>query len=632
MLESRESDSAAVADILMALSDGRIEAALAGVDGLAKRLGGVPLVFYLAGLASLRLNEPGKAVEAFLTAHQAEPDLREYSGALAIVMSRVGRLVDSLYYQKLCIAATREAGIPGLLPDWIGNFTEAFHNIPEAPLMRSAEAAFAQGDYAAAAGLFFQECEIARDSQSAWNGLARALLGDAKPFKAIAAAETLVKLDPGNADNVALLGTCLAQAGRFDLAMDAHRRAAALRPGDAALAWQGVISAAKQPGVPVPDLAAMMIGWGRNFIPARAERDSETRPDLDRRRIRLGIMSAHWSEGEGLDALVPVIELLDRRRIELFCYADGRIDAPLAVRIRQHAAIWRDLRETDDATARFMIGNDDLDVLIELDGPTRRTRPELFATRLAALVLGAYGIAEAAGSQGFDGVIGDALAYPSNAPGTVLRVPGGLAALPSSLSQPGDPVRAARPLVFGTLAACWQIGPETAEAWAAILAAVPEATLVLDLRRLGGLEAAHDLAGRFGAVLPQDRVLSIDCGDARGDYLISVDVLLDPLDNPDPDEALAALALGMPVVTCRSTMPRAALLATWLETAGLGELVAADRGEYVAGAAAFAESDRRQAIAARVAAAVAAELADGATRQARHLGAAIQAALIGRTA
>jgi tetratricopeptide (TPR) repeat protein len=630
--EPDSTDHAAVADILAALSDGRIEDVLSGIDRLAQRLGGAPLVFYLAGLASLRLNESGKAVEALLTAHQAEPDLREYSGALAIVMSRVGRLVDSLYYQKLSIAATRETGIPGLLPDWIGNFTEAFRNIPEAPLLRSAEAAFARGDYAAATALFFQECEIDRASAPAWAGLARACLGDRQPFKAVAAAETLVALAPDAADNVALLGTCLAQAGRFDAAMTTHRRAEALRPGDANLAWHGVVSAALRPGVPVHDLSEIMVRWGRNFIPARVPHELDARPDLNGRRIRLGIVSAHWAEGEGLDMLVPVIELLDRRRIELFCYADGRLDAALAVRMRQRANIWRDLRETDDATARFMIGNDDLDVLIALDGPTRRTRPELFATRLAALVLGAYGIAEAAGDLGFDGVIGDERAYPATVPGTIIRVPGGLAALPSGTVPPSNSARETRPLAFGTLATSWQIGTETVACWAAILAAVPEATLILDPRRFDRLDVFHGLVERFGSLLPADRVLTSNSGGVLADYLPSIDVLLDPLDNPHPDEALVALTHGVPVMTCRSAMPRAALLASWLETAGLGDLVAADRPGYIAAAAALADRGRRQALAARVSTAVAAELTDGAMRQAARLGSAILATLLGRTA
>ena len=111
MSDSMEADfdlAKAVADVLASLSEGRIEDALAEVDALAKRLGGTPLVFYLVGLTSLRLNEPGKAVEAFLSAHHAEPETREYNEALSIVLSKVGRLVDSLYHQKLAIAATRE--------------------------------------------------------------------------------------------------------------------------------------------------------------------------------------------------------------------------------------------------------------------------------------------------------------------------------------------------------------------------------------------------------------------------------------------------------------------------------------------------------------------------------------------
>jgi|SRR5580658_168333 protein O-GlcNAc transferase len=617
-----------VADVLTALSAERIEEALAGVDALAKRLGGVPMVFHLAGLASLRLGEPGKAVEAFLAAHRAEPDLREYSAALAIVMSRVGRLVDSLYYQKLSIAATREAGIPGLVPDWIGSFAEAFKNIAEAPLLRAAEAASDGGDFAAAAGFFEQECQVAPDSAPAWRGLAEASLEDGQPLRSLAAARILVSLEPDDADRLALLGRCLTHSARFDGAMAVHRRAEALRPRDPDLAWQTIVSAAHRPCADRAELAQLMSGWGRRFVPPPGPRG--LRPAFGQRKIRLGLVSAHWSESGGLAALVPVIELLDRRRIELFCYVGGQVDAALAVRTRQRADVWCDLREIDDATAAVVIGNDDLDLLIDLDGPTRCTRPGLFASRPAALALSAYGIAEAAPALGFDGVIGDGVGDHLSATGANLRIRGGLAALPSNLTPLDRPSRGARPTVFGSLAHLWQIGPETAAAWAAILAAAPDTTIVLDLRRLGGLEAAHDLAGRFGTILPPDRVLSIECGDAIGDYLSGVDLLLDPIDNPQPDDALAALALGVPVVTCRSSMPRASLLATWLEAAGLAELVAPDRAAHAQAAAALARPARCRAIADRVAAIATLELATGPARQAARLGAAIHAAVIGR--
>ena len=630
MSQGTEPDSErdrAVGEVLSALAEARIEDALAGVATLAQRLGGVPLVFHLVGLSSLRLNEPGKAVEAFLAAHEAEPDLRDYSAALSIVMSKVGRLVDSLYYQKLSIAATRDSGIPGLLPDWMGNFAEAFGNIAEAPLMRTAETAFARGDYTAAAAAYRQECEVAPGSAAAWRGLAQAALLAGKPFESVAATEMLLSLEPDNAAAHALLGRCLAHAGRVDEAMAAHRRAEALQPADADLAWCSVITAAQSPGIAVAELAALMKRWGSRFVPAPGER---TKPEgLPGRRLRLGIVSTHWGSGDGLDTLIPIIELLDRRRIELYCYAAGPSGTALAVRARQRSNSWCDLNDLDDATAGMVMRNDDLDMLIDLDGPTRGTRPGLFAARPAALAVTAYGIAEAAEALGFDGVIGDPGAYATDGPGTIIRVPGGLAVLPGNLTPLVRPTRDTRPTSFGSLAYYWQIGPDTVAAWAAILAGAPETRLVLDLQRLGGLEAAHGLATRFAASLPGDRVLTIDCGGAFTDYLLAVDILLDPLDNPQPEEALAALALGTPVLTCRSAMPRAALLASWLDSVGLADLVAADGERYATDAAAFAEPGPRQQLCDRVAAAAAADMPVGATRQAVRLGAAIYAAATG---
>jgi predicted O-linked N-acetylglucosamine transferase (SPINDLY family) len=332
-------------------------------------------------------------------------------------------------------------------------------------------------------------------------------------------------------------------------------------------------------------------------------------------------------EGEGLDTFVPVLELLDRRRIELFCYADGRLNAPLAVRARQRANSWFDLDGVDDATAALVIANDDLDVLIELDGPTRCTRPALFAGRPSALALAAYGVAEVAPALGFDGSIGPQSAWSTEVADRIVGIPGGIAALPTNLLPIRHEPRESGPTVFGTLAQRWQIGAETAAAWAAILAALPEATLVLNLERLGGLEAAHDLALRFGAILPQDRVLSIGRGDTLTDYLRAIDILLDPIDNPHPDEALAALALGMPVLTCRSAVPRASMLAAWLEAAGLEELVAADRAAYEAAAARYGEPPARRALAERVGIVADAELTEGPARQAARLGAALEAAV-----
>src|ERR1700735_4989131 len=77
------------------------------------------LTYHLVGLASLRLNEPGKAVEALEQAHRMAPEIREHAEVLSVLYSKLGRVVDSLYYKKLVLASTGTSGFPDLVPGWI---------------------------------------------------------------------------------------------------------------------------------------------------------------------------------------------------------------------------------------------------------------------------------------------------------------------------------------------------------------------------------------------------------------------------------------------------------------------------------------------------------------------------------
>jgi predicted O-linked N-acetylglucosamine transferase (SPINDLY family) len=200
-----------------------------------------------------------------------------------------------------------------------------------------------------------------------------------------------------------------------------------------------------------------------------------------------------------------------------------------------------------------------------------------------------------------------------------VRVAGGFATLPSDLPAIERKPAHAGPCVFGTVAARWQIGPATIAAWADILAAVPGSLLVLDLDLLGGPAAAADFQQLIQAHLPADRILIKTDATPLAGYLREIDVLLDPLDNPHPDEAVIGIASGFPVVTCRSTAPRAALLASWLTRLGLDELVAANASGYIAEATALADPASRERRIAKLSSAVAAERADGGAGPAARL-------------
>src|SRR5271168_3496713 len=118
-----------VSRTIAALAREDVADALALIGGVQTHEPNSALAYHLVGLASLRLNEPGKAVEALEQAHRMAPEVREHAQVLSVLYSKLGRVVDSLYYQKLVLASTATAGFADLVPGWIGSFDEAFFGI-----------------------------------------------------------------------------------------------------------------------------------------------------------------------------------------------------------------------------------------------------------------------------------------------------------------------------------------------------------------------------------------------------------------------------------------------------------------------------------------------------------------------
>ncbi|HEV2675956.1 MAG TPA: hypothetical protein VGV37_15650 [Aliidongia sp.] len=540
---------------------------------------------HLVGLLSLRLNEPGRAVEAFEAARKLAPDVREHIDALAIVFSKTGRLVDSLFYGKLATAATQETGIPGMLPEWLGTFDEAFYKIHDRPLVKQAQKLFDAGDYGGACEAFRREIELDSRSIEGWRGFTLALYRARKYDDALVASGALISLTDRRAEDLSIHGLVLAAAGRRDEALVAGREAGSLAPDDAAIAWRTVQAQGRTSDADSATLNAMAESWGARFL-AQGSRPAAADPaEFLHRRVRVGVMSGHWAHGEGLDLLVPVFELVDRRRVELFVYADGLVDAPLARRLRARSNVWQDLTDLDAETVGFMVRNDNLDLLIDLDDPLLTNHAPVIAQAPAPTALALYADPALAFAVGFTGILGEPSAYRDRAETAgLILIDGGLATQPVDL-PPLDPTTLRVPgpeIVFGTVAAGWQIDETTIAAWRDILAAVPGAVLLLDDENLGG----HGSTGRLADRLPRERLRLREPGPMQ-EYLAEVDLMLDPIGNPSADGLIAAAAQGAPGLTCRARRPRANLAAGWLDRAGLPELVAEDPEDY-----------RRKAIAA----------------------------------
>ncbi len=571
--------------ILSALNEGALERAIIDLQALQEDGSAQALTLHLVGLVSLRLNEISKAVAALEEAHRTDPLVNEPVEVLAILYAKLGRLSDGLYYGKLSIAAQDRFPVPGMIPEWLGSFEDSFFNMQERPLVAQAELALKTGHYLEAIRSFRQATDIEPNASEIWRGLATAYRRAGQPFESLKALRQIETIATPEAGDYAALGETLELLGRWEEAIECHDQAAALAPAELQFRWAAVRCRLRQPASQGAILSAAR-AWAEI---ARKEPifDTPQWPDvagLESRALKLGVYTANWLDPAGLALMLPLLLALPQDRVELSVYSDGPADTDLARRLRGHAKRWENFTDIDDETAAFTLGNEELDVLIDLDGALMRTqRPLLFQYSPHPVTLSLLDLPIVAEAAGFSRALTDAstgLAEPLE-----LGIPGVATNLPSDLALLVTPVtnRALdeSAIVFGSLVPYGRISITETVLWADLLAQVPGSILALEPDRLGGDQGVAEILDRFKRLNLADRVRLEPQGQSPTDYLERLDLLLDAPGSPLYQEAVVALVAGIPIVTAPGPSPASNVLANWLRLLGLDELVAHDGQSYV---------------------------------------------------
>jgi predicted O-linked N-acetylglucosamine transferase (SPINDLY family) len=129
-------------------------------------------------------------------------------------------------------------------------------------------------------------------------------------------------------------------------------------------------------------------------------------------------------------------------------------------------------------------------------------------------------------------------------------------------------------------------------AWAAILARLPDARLLLKTTTLGEAATARKLRARFAAAGGDVARLDLEGHSPRAGYFAryaTVDFMLDPFPFPGGTTTAEAIHAGVPTLTRRG---RGGMISrngeTLLSAVGLADWIAADTDAYIEKAVAFA--------------------------------------------
>eukprot|EP01037_Dinobryon_pediforme_P015519 gene15519-15665_t len=317
-------------------------------------------------------------------------------------------------------------------------------------------------------------------------------------------------------------------------------------------------------------------------------------------RLRIGYVSSDLRDHAVGFALSEVLELHDKSSVEIFAYYCGEARTGDATQERIKAAVdhWLDIAAYSDIQAASRIAEDQIDVIVDVNGYTKHARTKIFAYRPAPVIVNFCGYPGTMGSPYHQYMIADAVIVPPeneifysekvlrigcNQPIDRKRV---IASQTPARADVGLPETA---FVYASFNGMQKITANCFQRWMQILVQVPDSVLWLLAGTDETNERLKNAAGQSG-VAPERLVFAQKASNPHHLARIRLaDLFLDTLPYGAHSTAADAVTMGLPILTLPGRSFAARFCSSVVSAAGLEDLICTTADEYVARAIAFGQ-------------------------------------------
>ncbi|MDP6174068.1 MAG: tetratricopeptide repeat protein, partial [Rhodospirillales bacterium] len=456
-----------------------------------------PAALQLLGVSAHQMGRNDAAVDLISRAIARDPDYAEAHNNLGLALHDLGKLDQAVasYHQALAIKS---------------DYAEANNNL--------GLALQALGKVEDALASYLQALATEPDYAGAHYNFGNALRELGRLDEAIASYQKALAIRPGFAEAHYHLGETLRELGRLEEAVASYREALSIKPDFAevlnnlgnALRELGRLDDALASYRKALDFKPDFSGAGRNLLYALLNvsglsqeelfnehlRFSEThlrgiaRPVEDltndptsHRRLRVGYLSSDFHNHPVGSNVLPLLSSHDRKKFEIFCYAQVRRPDAMTQRFRSCVDHWRAIAGKSDSEVAGMVRADGIDILVCLAGHAGDNRLLVCAYRAAPVQVSFHDLASSALAE-MDYWLTDAFLHP---PGTKERFTEELQPLQVFYQYP--PVLEAPPVdrlpadqagfvTFGSFNNPAKVNEDVTGLWAKVLKSVPGSRLL----------------------------------------------------------------------------------------------------------------------------------------------------------
>lgn len=388
------------------------------------------------------------------------------------------------------------------------------------------------------------------------------------------------------------LGVVLEALGDIPGCVSAFRTAAALDPSDtttwAAALFNADLHPYATPAMRLADRRAFNAEHCAAMTAAAAPHDNDPDP---RRRLRVGYLSADFTDHSASMTFGPVLAGHDRAAVEVYCYWQQRGPADAVTeQFRARADHWRVVNLMSDDTLEDQIRADKIDILVDLSGFSNGQRLTVLARKPAPIIMTGWGHVTGLGLDASDYILADAITAPADLAHQhheqALHLPCILAFDPRGpYPDVAPPPAAANGYVtFGYFGRALKTSEQVWATWANILHRVPRSRLVFKGREYMDEGYRTTLTEFFASLRISSGRLTFLGQTPRWEHLAAyglIDVALDPFPQGGGVTTLEACLMGVPSVALLGDHLNGRVAPSVLATIGRQSLVGLDIEHYV---------------------------------------------------
>ena len=405
--------------------------------------------------------------------------------------------------------------------------------------------------------------------------------------------QATVAIRPDHAGAFYNLGNARTGQGRLDEAVAAYRQAITIDP-EFSEAHSNLLCTLQymETVAPKEAFAEALRFAQRHEAPRRGHWAPHPNPRDPNRRLKVGYVSADFRRHSVACFAESLLEHHDRTQVEVFCYYNNTGADAVTQRFIALADHWVPCRDLDDASLAARVGQDGIDILVDLAGHTAHHRLLTFARKPAPVQVAYLGYPATTGLTAIDYRITDVHADPPDAGNEfyterLLRLPGTFLCYrppETSIAVQATPALRNGYVTFGSFNALPKITPRVVALWSHILLTLPTARLFLKsagFERTGTRERFFGMLESHGVAPGR---ITLAGKDASFDLHLSryheVDIGLDPFPYNGTTTTFEAMWMGVPTVTLCGDRHATRVGASLLAKAGVSEFIAHSEEMY----------------------------------------------------